>query len=173
MTEITALIREHEAPLIRYATRILKDHQAALDAVQETFIKLVRISQEGRRDSLENIKSWLYKVTRNHCFDELKSGKRKFEVQTDLGTLPESIAADKIDAPDSAAEKEDAMMKIREIMNQLKPVEKEVIVLKLEHGKSYKEIADITKLTVGNVGFILHHALRKVKEGMARQESLT
>ena len=50
--------------------------------------------------------------------------------------------------------------------------EREIVILKMEHDKSYKEIAEIMNLTVSNVGFILHGALKKVRNAYREKELL-
>jgi len=40
--------------------------------------------------------------------------------------------------------------------------DQQLVILKIYEGKSYKEISDITELTVSNVGYILHHAMKKM-----------
>ncbi len=169
MTEIGEIVKSHEAPLIRYAARILCDRDCALDAVQETFIKLVRISQAGRMDKIGKLKPWLYKVTRNYCFDQLKSARKKFEMHLDISNMEDLPLEESSEGPDAAAEREDSLQHIRGKIAELKPSEKEVVLLKLEHGKSYKEIAYITGLSVGNVGFILHHAMKRLAEGLRNE----
>jgi RNA polymerase sigma-70 factor (ECF subfamily) len=56
-------------------------------------------------------------------------------------------------------------------VDRLRPNQREVIRLKFLHDCSYQEIAGITGLTVGNVGFIMHHAIRKLRDLLAEEES--
>jgi len=73
-------------------------------------------------------------------------------------------------APDAAlAEKED-MKLIRQAINKLDPRSREIVVLKLEHERSYKEIAEIMDLTPTNVGFILHKAMKKLSNSLKALE---
>lgn len=52
------------------------------------------------------------------------------------------------------------------LIGQLMPNQQEVIRLKFQNGFSYQEIARITSLSTGNVGFILHTALKTLRSGM-------
>jgi RNA polymerase sigma-70 factor (ECF subfamily) len=162
MTEITEIIKEREAPLLRYAGRLIRDSETARDVVQEVFIKYVRISQDQGRAKIDNIQAWLYKVTRNMCLDHLKSKRVQLEIPID----------DKIanfaggESPDGTFEKEDAMTLVRKKLMELEPRDREVVILKIEHGRSYKEIAEIMGITVTNVGFILHTAIKKLAKDL-------
>ncbi|HCE43767.1 MAG TPA: hypothetical protein DET40_09480 [Lentisphaeria bacterium] len=161
MTEIVSVIREREAPLLRYASRLIRDSDGAKDIVQEVFIRYVRISQTEDKGRIENLPAWLYRVTRNLCLDHLKSKRVQLEIPID-----EKIADFAgTDQPDRTFEKKEAMLLARKKIMELEPRDREIVVLKIEHGRSYKEIAEIMGISVTNVGFILHTAMKKlVKE---------
>jgi len=55
-------------------------------------------------------------------------------------------------------------------MAALPSKQREVLRLKVEAGLSYKDIAEVMNLTVGNVGFILHSAIARVRESITEQE---
>ncbi len=54
-------------------------------------------------------------------------------------------------------------------MDHLSENQREVIRLKFQNDLSYKEIADITRLSVTNVGFLLHTGLKKLRALAAEQ----
>lgn len=164
--EVAELVKEYEARLLRYAARLLRNSETARDAVQEAFIRFVRISREGKRHEIENIQAWLYRVTRNLCLDELKSKRSGTEINVDFMEFANSAEFADNESPDKAMEKNEAMRIVREQISKLEPREREILVLKLDHGRSYKEIADIMNLSVGNVGFILHTTMKKLAEAI-------
>ena len=159
MSEINEIVREHESPLLRYAARILHDGEGAKDVVQEAFIRYLRISQNEASAEIENVKAWLYKVTRNICLDHLKSKKMKIEMPFD-----ENIAnfASAERQPDSSLELEDEMRLVRKAIMKLEARDREIVILKIEHNRSYKDISDIMNLSVTNIGFILHTSMKKI-----------
>jgi RNA polymerase sigma-70 factor (ECF subfamily) len=54
-------------------------------------------------------------------------------------------------------------------LSRLTPNQKEVIVLKFQQGLSYEEISQVTGLSSGNVGFLLHHGLKRLREWLPRE----
>ncbi|MFA6569402.1 MAG: sigma-70 family RNA polymerase sigma factor [Victivallales bacterium] len=162
MTDITEIIKQREAPLLRYAGRLIRDSEAARDVVQEVFIKYVRISQDQSRVKIDNTPAWLYRVTRNMCLDHLKSKRVQLEIPIDESIA--NFAGD--ESPDRTLEKEDAMTLVRKKLMELDPRDREIIILKIEHGRSYREISEIMGLTVTNVGFILHTAIKKLAKDL-------
>lgn len=174
MSEVTAIVAAHEAPLLRYAVRLLKDEEHARDVVQETFVRMVHHDRSGTLAKVANRTAWLYRVARNLCLDRLRAAKRRMEVSLDelpaegCGTsLHEQLAGDDRDRPDVMAERRDEMEQVRRQIMALDPRSREVLLLKVDQERSYQEIAEIMGLTVGNVGFILHQAMKKLARGLA------
>lgn len=160
--ELTLTLREHEAELIRYATRLLGDQHSAKDAVQDTFIRYAKYKADCPRAVIENVRAWLYKSARNICLDMLRKKKRSAEVL--LSEDVEMVQSEEDSRPDSMMRKNEEAAMLRKLINKLGAKDREVLILKIEHGRSYKEIAEITGLSATNVGFILHNAMRKLKD---------
>jgi RNA polymerase sigma-70 factor (ECF subfamily) len=173
MSDITAIVAAHEAPLLRYAARLLKDEEHAQDVVQETFVRMVHQDRQGSLAAVSNRTAWLYRVARNLCLDRLRASKRRLEISLDEvpedggASLHEQIAADDRDRPDLMMAKREEMEQMRRQIMGLDPRSREIVLLKVEQGRSYKEIAEIMGLTVGNVGFILHQTMKKLARAMS------
>jgi RNA polymerase sigma factor (sigma-70 family) len=151
-----AIVTEHETGLLRYAARLLNNRAAAEDVVQNVFIKLLRVWEEGMRPS-EHLKAWLYRVTHNEAVDHIRRESR-------LQLLHARHAAELEDAcPDGVNCGEDEKRQlVMRLVRKLDAREQQVLLLRLEEGLSYKEIAAITGRTIGNVGNLLHHAVKKL-----------
>lgn len=162
MAELTDIINEHEASLLRYAYRILRDIEYARDIVQETFIRLVKAWREGKKDIISNVKAWLFRITRNLCLDHLRSSKVKHEMPIEENF--DNVASH--DTPDSKLVKEETIRLVRGEIMKLDSRAREIVILKIDHDKSYKEIAEIMDLSVSNVGFILHQSMKKIAKEM-------
>ena len=70
------------------------------------------------------------------------------------------------DVSQSLSDAED-QANLSECLTQLSPRQQEVLRLRLGAGLSYREIAEVTGLTVGNVGFHLHEAVRSLRQQLA------
>jgi RNA polymerase sigma-70 factor (ECF subfamily) len=77
-------------------------------------------------------------------------------------TLPDPTP----DASVVASEDEDKVQ-LDQLVHQLSPRQQEVLRLRLHAGLSYREIAEVTGLTVSNVGFHLHQAVRNLRDSLA------
>lgn len=74
--------------------------------------------------------------------------------------------------PSDAVETSDSSSVVMKIVKTLPENQQDVVRLKFQNGLSYKEIAEITNLSVGNVGFILHTALSSIRQNLRKQTDL-
>jgi RNA polymerase sigma-70 factor (ECF subfamily) len=58
-----------------------------------------------------------------------------------------------------------------EAMQSLPPRQQEIVRLKFQHGMSYKQIAEVMKLSATNVGFILHTAIKALRDQLAEERT--
>ena len=156
---IDQLVNRYERPLLAYAQRMLGgDWAGAQDAVQETFLRLCR---EDHRKLENRVAAWLFSVCRSRVID-MQRAKHATPVDASQMTLPDPTP----DASDVVSEAEDKVHLDR-LVHRLSPRQQEVLRLRLQAGLSYKEIAEVTGLTVSNVGFHLHAAVRSLRDSLA------
>lgn len=69
------LVRAHEDRVFGICLRMMRDRDAALDAVQETFVTVFR--KADRYQAKAAFSTWLYRVAVNTCYDQLRKAKRR------------------------------------------------------------------------------------------------
>lgn len=163
-----ALVYNYQAQLLRYASRIVCDVNAAQDVVQNTFIKLFK-NWEGALEASSKLSAWLYRVAHNCAVDYLRHETRRKNMHTSF-----SMEQDEILQPDvgEAFLVSEEATKAVHALHTLSMREQQLVILKIYEGKSYKEISDITELTIGNVGYILHHAMKKMAIELKKAKAL-
>lgn len=164
-----AIMTEHESGLLRYATRLLNNPDTAQDVVQNVFIKLYRNWPEGMNPS-PKLKSWLYSVTHNEAVDTIRRESRLrllHEKQAGDPSLETAAScADGVHCP--APSSEDRRAAVMEHLRKLDPRQQQVLLLRLEEGLSYREISAATGRSEGNVGNLLHHAVKDLAARLKR-----
>lgn len=156
------IFAEQQAPLARYAARLLGDPDRARDVVQDTFVKLMAQPQAGING---HAVEWLFTVCRNRALDVLrKEGRLK---RFEEGQAERVTASDP--RPGHALEHAETRAAILRLVDQLPPSQQEVVRLKFQNGFSYKEIARITERSVGNVGFLIHTAVARLRAEFSAQ----
>lgn len=156
-------VARHQAPLLRYATRLLGgDADRARDVVQDTFVRLMA---QPPGQVAGHVAEWLFTVCRNRSHDVLrKEGrmKRFEEGQAERLTATEP-------RPGTTLERNEQHEAVLRLIGRLPYNQQEVIRLKFQNGFSYQEISRITSLSVTNVGFILHTAIKALRREMTVQ----
>jgi len=139
----------YEDSLLRYAAWVLRDVELAREVVQETFLRLCR---EERSKVGGYLAQWLFTVCRNLAFDTRKREARMTPLEdADIGVRPN-------------LENKEAVSEIFRLVQALPKNQREVVYLKFQCDLSYKEISEVTKLSVTNVGFLLHTALKEIRK---------
>ncbi|MCH7225253.1 RNA polymerase sigma factor [Haloferula sp. A504] len=153
---IERALAEYESPLIGYAYGFVRDLDRARDVVQDTFIRLCRQDVEKVRDGL---KSWLFTVCRNRALDVLRKESRMGELNEDeRGGLPSEAIG-----PDDEADRNERVAEVMRYLDRLSENQKTVILMKFRDGLSYHEICEQTGLSNGNVGFLIHAGLKRLR----------
>jgi RNA polymerase sigma-70 factor (ECF subfamily) len=149
-------------PLLQYATLIIGDRDRARDVVQETFIELQR---GGRRQELDHAPAkWLFTVCRNRALNICRKEKRMTYLDEEILEKRESAEP----LPNERLEQNEARGFLLRIVATLPPRQQELLQLKFQNDLSYQEISEITKLSVSNVGVIIHTALKTLRQKYAQ-----
>jgi RNA polymerase sigma-70 factor (ECF subfamily) len=166
---LAAIIARYERPLSLYARRLLGSDDAARDAVQETFLQLHAKSPAELNGSLV---PWLYTVCRSRAMDLRRKQKRRKETPMTLATEDAIQTLTQADNPADSVEQTDSTTHILKLLTTLPPNQQEVLRLKFQHALSYREIATVTELSESNIGFLIHTALKTIRETLKKTGNL-
>ena len=153
---LSRVFREHELPLMGYATHLLGNADRASDVVQDTFMRLCKQPREQIQDG---VRQWLYRVCRNRALDVLKKESR-------MKTLDDANASAQVSrerSPMQTAEGKEDCAVASSLLAELPKRQQEIIRLKVQGGLSYREISDLTGESVSNVGYLLSTGLKTVR----------
>lgn len=161
-----ALVNQYLSSAHRLAQHILLTEEAAADAVQEAFIKVHRALprfQEG------NFRSWLFRIVTNTCYDYLRSQRRR--AATSLDELAEKNGQDlpcfrstSQHDPEVIAAEREGMGYLLEMIDQLPPWHRNVVLLVDVHGYDYGEAAEMLSLPLGTVKSRLSRARSTLRD---------
>lgn len=162
---ITALFEQLESPLLAYALRFVSEADMAQDLVQEAFLRL-----HAQFDRVRTPRSWLYRTVHNLALNQQRDRRRivplKPEPADDPPVAPE--ATDPQPLPDEQIARWEGVGLVRLGLQSLDPRSRELLTLKFNEELSYQEISERTGLTVGHVGYLLHHSLKALAAELAK-----
>jgi RNA polymerase sigma-70 factor (ECF subfamily) len=152
----TLLVERHAPALSRFVASIGARHDVE-EIVQDTFVRAFASLDGFRGES--SLRTWLFTIARRLVLDRRRSVRRRGE-QVEV---QESDAATEYDSLDSVVADE-TQLRLRSALEKLSPTQREVFVLRVSEGMSYREIADTVGTTEGAARVHYHNAMRTIKE---------
>jgi RNA polymerase sigma factor (sigma-70 family) len=160
---IRGVLVEHEGALLRYALRLTGDVEIARDVVQETFLRLCH----AERTAIDgHVGPWLFRVCRQRAVDL----KRKEQRMPRSATADVNACESRDRNPREQIERHEDGAGILRLLATLSANQQEVVRLKFQAGLSYRQISEVTGLSVTNVGFLLHTAIARLRERASDNE---
>ena len=129
------------------------------DLVQDTFVRAFGSLAAFRGDS--SLRTWLFTIARRLVADARRALRR----QHVAAEVQEADAATEYDPLDHLIADE-SQRRMQEAIGRLSPTQREVFLLRVTEGLSYREIADVVGTTEGAARVHYHNALRQVKESL-------
>jgi RNA polymerase sigma-70 factor (ECF subfamily) len=147
--------------IYNFAFRFLKNAEAAEDATQEVFVKMLRHANQFHGDA--KLSTWLFSITANWCRDYLRKADNKAKEAEDvLIQLPASSE----EAPDRNLERREDEIRVQRALAALTPEQREAILLSRYQGLSYAEIAQISGCSEGAVKTRVFRAMETLKKAL-------
>lgn len=168
---ISRLIERHTRRVRDYIRMMVKDNDVADDILQETFIKAVRVIDEGRYTDNGKFLSWILRIAHNQVIDHFRAQKQNRQVNESnagynvLGTLrfaeknvEDRMVADQIEAD------------VRSLVEMLPDEQREVVMMRYFSGLSFKEIAEQTDVSINTALGRMRYALINLRK-MIREKN--
>ncbi|MCP5523623.1 MAG: RNA polymerase sigma factor [Verrucomicrobiales bacterium] len=163
--DFAALYTAHAKPVYYLALRLLGDPTRAEDAAHDVFLKAWRSFDRFRGDS--SVRTWLYRITLNHCRNLQGSWQQHHILPGSDNPLWEQ-AADVSDSPLQAAENHELGERIQRTLDALPPEYRELLLLVADEELSYAAAAELTGQTPDAVRGKLHRARRAFAAAFAK-----
>lgn len=166
------LLQRHERPVYRFCLRSLGSPEAAADATQEVFLRVVR--NAPRWEQKAKFTTWLYTIARNYCIDEARKGRfRKTESLNEPARRDDDGGEEKLDRVAATTPSSDAVMdqrRVRAVIDEtlatLPEEQREVFCLREYSGLAFKDIAEAVGANENTVKSRMRYALTALRKAL-------
>jgi RNA polymerase sigma factor (sigma-70 family) len=162
---IEQLFAALESPLLSYALRLAGERGLSEDIVQEAFMKL-----HAQFENVREPRRWLYRTVHNLALNQRRQSDKivSLDLPAREGAMSQPETADPQPLPDEQIVRLEGIGLVRLSLEALDHRSRELIRLKFNDELSYKEISARTGLTIGHVGYLLHHAIKAIANDLAK-----
>ena len=144
------LVELWQKPLLTFALRYLKQESEALDAVQETWITVIKKLKKLKKTSL--FTSWLFRILTNKCIDRIR--KKQNEEKLINNANPKS------ETSKTTNENEN----LEQALQKLPDEHKTLIIMRFGQGLQVGQIAALLNIAEGTVKSRMHRALAQLRQ---------
>ena len=168
---ISQLLERHSRRLRDYVRMLVKDNDVADDLMQEVLIKAVKVIDEGRYVDKGLFLPWLLRIAHNRVLDYFRAQKQiKTVRESHIGfdvlggkSLAEPSIEDQIISEQSAEE-------IRTLVDELPEEQREVVRMRYYDGLSFKEIAELTGVSINTALGRMRYALINMRQMIKKKK---
>jgi RNA polymerase sigma-70 factor (ECF subfamily) len=169
-----ALVERHQGPVYRFCLRALRSPEAAADAAQEVFLRVVKNAPTWEQKA--KFTTWVYTIARNHCIDEARKGRFRRTESLNESVSKDGEGEERIERVESTAPASDRAVHgtrlrkaIDDALATLPEEQREVFLLREVSGLQFKDIADATGVGENTVKSRMRYALTALKKVLAQK----
>ena len=168
------LLARNQSKLFTYIMFVVRDQETANDIFQDTFVKVIMKLQEGKYTDSGKFSLWVTRIAHTVILDWYRQGKNEHIVEmaedNDLTNLRSASVMDVCREEEIVSEQ--VMADVRRMMNALPAPQREVVYMRFYQGLSFKEIAEITGVSINTSLGRMRYAILNLRR-MARLHNIT
>ena len=167
---LEGLISRHKDRIYSTIYMFVKDKYLAEDIFQDTFIKVIDSLKSGNYKEEGKFLPWVLRIAHNLCIDHFRKIKRKPSVVNSEGFDIFDIIKFTGENAEDTMIKDQAKAKVKALVNQLPDEQKEVVILRHYAEMSFKEIADMTGVSINTALGRMRYALINMRKIIQEKE---
>lgn len=164
------LLARIQSKVFSYIMYVVKDYEVANDIFQDTFVKVITRLQESKYTDNGRFLYWVTKIAHNVIMDYFRQQRVDnivdIEVDNDLNAAfsDTTIEASRENEIVNSQVLED----VKRMMDRLTPMQREVVHMRIFQNLSFKDIADITNVSIntslGRMRYAIHNLRKMAKD---------
>ena len=165
------LLKRHQQRVFNYILRIIKNEDAANDIFQETFVKAIVTLRQGRYTESGKFPAWISRIAHNLIIDYFRQEKSENLQSSDLEDV------DVLNRKELCEETIEDILVSRQInedvkylISELPPLQREVLTMRYYQNLSFKEIAEITSVSINTALGRMRYAILNLRRLAAEKD---
>jgi RNA polymerase sigma-70 factor (ECF subfamily) len=171
LTAMEVLLARYKRPLFHFVLRLIGERNRAEDLLQDTFLRMVE--NAASFEGTASLRTWLYRIARNLCIDELRRRKHRKHPSLDAhgregdgSSLYDRVPGSEA-GPDRRMVDRELSRRMASAIDELPHDQREVFVLRQVQCLSFKEIAEITDVSENTVKSRMRYALERLQRALS------
>lgn len=167
------LLARNQSKLFSYILFVVRDQEIANDIFQDTFVKVITKLQEGKYTDSGKFYYWITRIAHNIIMDRYRTQHNEHIVEpTEDNDLSNLKGASVLDSNrESEIINEQVLEDVKHMMNTLPAAQREVVYMRFYQELSFKEIADITGVSINTSLGRMRYAILNMRR-MARENNI-
>lgn len=166
---LETLLLRHKSKLFASILNIVKDKALAEDIFQDTFFKAIQTLKKGQYNEEGKFLPWIYRISRNLIIDHFRRLKKMpaapvFVNEEGEELHPLNNISDNKDSFELNDDNSKFKNNIRNLIHKLPIDQREVVIMRIYYDMSFKEIADITNVSINTSLGRMRYALINLKK---------
>ena len=165
---INTLLRRYQDRVFTSIYLKVRCHALAQDIMQETFIKVIKTIDAGKYKEDGRFYQWMMRISYNLCIDHFRRIKRRpTKVRDDKGYIMGNQREHSHNIEESLV-LDEKCKQVKNLIDELPPEQREVVILRHYSDLSFKEIAEITGVSIntalGRMRYALNNMRKKIED---------
>ena len=160
------LLNRHKSRVFTTIYLIVKDNYIAEDLMQETFIKVINTIKLGKYNEEGKFLPWILRIAHNLAIDNFRRAKRYPTIIMEDGSNVFNNMEFSEDSIESKQIVKDTHEKLKLLIQELPPAQKEVLIMRHYMEMSFQEIADATEVSINTALGRMRYALINLRKKM-------
>lgn len=163
------LVQRHKSRIYTTIYLIVKDQYVAEDLMQDTFIKAVDTIKTGRYNEEGKFLPWIIRIAHNLAIDYFRRDKRYPNVVFEDGSNVFNTLDFSEDSVESIQIRQETHEQLREMIQRLPDVQRQVLIMRHYEDMSFQEIADATGVSINTALGRMRYALINLRKQFSQR----
>ncbi len=158
------LLNRHRDKIFTSIYLFVKDQELAEDIFQDVFIKIIKSLNKGKYNHQGKFLQWAMRISYNMCVDHFRKSKRRTKISPTETFDIFDILQTKEENMEQKIIKSQVHKKLRKVVDRLPDEQREVVILRHYADMSFKEISELTKVSINTALGRMRYALINMRK---------